>query len=107
LPIVFNRDGPAQVKVGVNKYAFAFEATLTAYHATMGVGLPPVGSDLTADILVNGSVVATLTMPDGDEWLPPVPLNIPVSEGDYITVDITAVGSTSAGSNLTIYIQYQ
>lgn len=106
LPVVFNRDGPAQVKQGKTPYYFPFATTIYGVSAAMGPGLPPIGSDLTFDLLVNGVVVESFTMPDGDEYMPEVALNVPLEIGDYITVDITATGSTSAGSNLTIYIRY-
>jgi hypothetical protein len=106
LPVVFNRDGPAQVKQGKTPYYFPFATTIYGVSAAMGPGLPPIGSDLTFDLLVNGVVVESFTIPDGAEYMPEVTLNVPLEIGDYITVDITATGSTSAGSNLTIYIRY-
>lgn len=105
-PITLFRRGQIAPATGRMKYRFPMNATLIGISAAMGEGTPPVGSDLTMDINVNGSVVYTLTVPDGVEDVSEIPLNIPVVMGDYITADITAVGATSPGEDLSVFIRY-
>lgn len=107
LPIVFARKGTCEPLEGRLKYRMPWNATLTYYSAAMGEGTPPVGSDLVANIQVNGNSVATLTVPDGDVDVPRVALNHSVLMGDYLTVDIVSVGSTEPGDDLSIFIEFE
>jgi hypothetical protein len=107
LPIVFARRGVCEVLDGRLRYRMPFAATLTGYSAAMGAGTPPLGAALIADINLNGIAIATLTVPDGAEEVAEVALNEAVSVGDFLTVDITQVGSTEPGSDLSIFITYE
>jgi hypothetical protein len=91
---------------GLN-YRFPFPARLIGYSAAMGFGTPPLGADIIVDFLINNVVVGTLVVPDGDEDVPEVPMNIAVVTGDHLTVDITQVGSLDAGEDLSIFIRYE
>lgn len=78
---------------------------LTLSSGTARVGVAPTGADITGNIRKNeattigtflidaGSKTGVVTITDGN-----------VSVGDYLTVDITGVGSTIAGSDLTLKI---
>lgn len=107
LPIVLYRRGVLSVVDGRMKYRYPFAATLVGISAAMGVGTPPVGSPITVDLLVNGVVAYTLTIPDGAEDVPEVAVSIPIAVGDFLTANITSVGSTSPGEDMTIIIRYE
>ena len=106
-PIVFGRRGEVQLYDGGLKYRFAFNATLIGYSAAMGEGTPPVGSSLISQIKLNGVVLATVTIPDGADDFPEVPISVPVVAGDYLTVAVTQLGSTDPGHDLSIFIRYE
>lgn len=106
-PIVLYRRGVVPVVEGRMRYRFPVASNLTGISAVMGEGTPPIGADIVVDIKVNGIVVYTLTIPDGAEDVPEVPLNLLVAVGDCLTVSITQVGSTSPGEDLSIFIRYE
>lgn len=63
----------------------------------------PVGADLTITINKNGSSIGTGTVSDGNTSGTSQTLSsTSFSSGDYLTVDITQVGSTTAGEDLYI-----
>lgn len=71
----------------------------------MFVSTAPSGADLTVQINKNGSQIATGTLSAGD--LSSTDNSIPTSQagfvsGDYLTVDITQIGSSTAGEDLYI-----
>jgi hypothetical protein len=107
LPIVFGRRGMVPMLEGGLNYRFPFAARLIGYSAAMGFGTPPRGADIIVNFLLNNAIVATLTVPDGDEDVPEVPMSIVVATGDHLTVDIIQVGSTSSGEDLSIFIRYE
>jgi len=107
LPIVFGRRGPVPMLDGGLNYRFPFAARLIGYSAAMGFGTPPVGSAIIANVLVNNVIVDTITIPDGHEDLPEVPMDVQVAIGDHLTIDIIQVGSTTSGQDLSIFIRYE
>ena len=77
--------------------------TLSEIVANIEVG--PVGNDIGLRINKNGSSAATITITDGTTSATTTP-NVSFVSGDYITVDITSVGSTTAGSNLYMVLKF-
>jgi hypothetical protein len=68
------------------------------------VSLQPTGGDFTFLIKKNGvNTGAILTIPSGAFTMTPVTVSISLTSADYLTVDVTGVGS----SNLHIKMEYQ
>jgi hypothetical protein len=118
-------DGPAGVP-GPNKVAFTFTADgeltpLTGQHAfpiddtwtitkvVARVGVAPTGSSVDVDVLKNGTTIfsggnepsiAAGTLVDTSTTFATTAL----ASGDFLTVDITAVGSTTPGEYLVVQV---
>lgn len=67
----------------------------------------PVGSAISIDIKKNGTSAATPSISDGGTSATEITSAVTMNAGDYLTVDITAVGSTTAGENLNIVFKYK
>ena len=67
----------------------------------------PLGSSLNLRVNKNGSSIQTPTITTGNTSGSLTGLSDTMNAGDYLTVDITAVGSSTAGSNLNLVIVYK
>jgi len=67
----------------------------------------PVGSSLELRVNKNGSSIQTPTITTGNTSGSLTGLSDTMNAGDYLTVDITAVGSSTAGANLSLVIVYK
>ncbi|MFG1977044.1 hypothetical protein ACGFJC_47595 [Nonomuraea fuscirosea] len=82
--------------------------TIVAVRAT--VVTAPAGSGLTVDVHKNGTTVFTNQanrpiIAAGTTTIKRTTIDVPtVADGDYLTVDVDAVGSTTPGSDLTVQI---
>jgi len=106
----FSKTGTLAVTTGTQRLYNDTGRTLTLTAVRAAVGTAPTGSGVTVDVKKNGTtifttgtnkptiaanaVTATAAGIDVTSWL----------AGDYLTVDITAVGSTTAGSDLTVTV---
>jgi len=72
------------------------------------VGTAPAGSNIVINVLKNSMLQETLNIIDGSNTsavlVPTTPFNLAV--GDYITVDVIAVGTGTPGANLTVTHEY-
>ena len=84
--------------------------TITEVYISVGIDTPPVGANLIVDVLING---VSIFADPGDRPVilagETTGLSITIgtsafAPGDYFTVDIIQVGSSSPGSNLTVQI---
>lgn len=112
--------GALTVSTGVLRYVVPFAAEVVDVQAQ--VDTAPTGADAHFSLKVNGAVKATVVVPatshaatelrttpgvapganvPGGEVPNPTPV-ASVSKGDYLTVDVTQVGSTVAGSNAVL-----
>ena len=66
----------------------------------------PVGAAINITVNKNGSSGATLVIADGGTKIINSSPSITLAEDDYLTVDITQIGSTTAGSDLTVTFTY-
>jgi hypothetical protein len=80
---------------------------ITLVDATAAVGTAPTGADLETDVLLNGASVGTPTIADGDNLGSAASVTNTMAATDYLTVDVTQVGSTTPGANLTLRIRYR
>jgi hypothetical protein len=89
--------------VGVRWYP---ATNITINSAIARIVTAPSGSSITLSIKVNGTGVQTLTINSGatDSSLVTTPIN--VNYGQYVTIEVTQVGSSIAGSDLNVTLKY-
>jgi hypothetical protein len=96
---VFSLQGQIAPYTGTNRFYFENAYTLTKIRAS--VGTAPTGSGIVVTVFINGVSVGTVTIPAGSNSGTTAVSKSLVS-GDYATISITSVGSTIAGSDLTV-----
>jgi hypothetical protein len=89
------------VTVFTGKSRFYFESTRTIASVRASVNTAPTGSSLVVALLLNGTSIGTVTIPAGS-YTAATTLSQVVNLNDYVTVNVTSVGSTTAGSDLTV-----
>jgi len=105
--LVFSVPGAVAVATGAARVYNPTGASLTLLTARASVGTAPTGANLIAVIKKNGSTtVETLTITAGSNATSRTTLSASLADGDYLTVDVTQVGSTVAGSDLTVQIEF-
>ena len=97
----YNYDGTLVVNTGDKRLYMARAGTFGTFD--MYVKTAPSGAALTVTVNKNGSSIGTGTIADGatsglGQSLSPTSF----SAGDYLTVDITQIGSSTAGEDLYI-----
>lgn len=104
----FNVSGAVSVADGKVTFCNDTPASLQISKVRASVGTAPTGASLNVDVQCGGFSATTLAIPasstsalwsaadlaDTSEWLP----------GDFLSVDVTQVGSTVAGSDLTVQV---
>ena len=70
------------------------------------VRIAPIGDDIDITINKNGSSVATITIANAATSSVSNSTNVDFAVGDYITVDITSVGTSTAGSDLQLILTF-
>jgi hypothetical protein len=66
----------------------------------------PTGSAIIIGLLKNGASINTSTISDGATKTTNNSLSLALVEDDYLTIDITQIGSTSSGADLTLTLYY-
>lgn len=102
----YNYTGVLKVNTGEKRIYMTRAAALGDFD--MFVTVAPVGADLTISIKKNGSSIATGTITDGAYSSTENSVstsNAAFVSGDYYTIDITQVGSTTAGENLYVNLR--
>jgi hypothetical protein len=82
--------------------AMPFDGTITG--AYVAVTTAPVGSALTADLKVGANVAAAFSIAaagTSDEGTLTA-ANVDFAKGDLVSLDVSAVGSGTAGANITV-----
>lgn len=97
--------------IGVSRFKFPFAATII--NVTAAVGTAPTGADIVLDVNKNGVTVFTtqanrprILAGTFQESVDAVPDIVSVVNDEYLTVDVDAVGSVVAGSDLTVFVRY-
>lgn len=110
--IVFAQDGTLTVKTGLSRFRFPFNATIL--NATAAVGTAPTGASVIVDVNKNGTTIfttqgnrPTIAVSTNATTTTPTPDVTTIATGDYLTVDIDQIGSTAAGADLTVFVQYR
>jgi len=100
------QDGTLSVTTGTARWYAPRDIEITRIRPF--VGIAPAGSALNLRVNKNGSSIHTLSVSAGQNTATStVGTPIEISEGDYLTVDVTAVGSTTAGSDLKLIVRYK
>jgi hypothetical protein len=98
---VFTRQNDLSVVTGKTRFYFEESRTITKIRAS--VGTVPTGSGVTVDTLVNNVSIGTITIPAGQNTAT-LAVAKSVVAGDYATVSILSVGSTTPGTDLTLIL---
>jgi len=99
-----NQSGTLEITTGIVRWAAPKNINISK--TTASVGTAPVGSSLITTLNKNGSTIDTLTIADGSTTDANTGLSLAVNSGDYLTVDITQIGSSTAGSDLNLIVEY-
>jgi hypothetical protein len=81
----------------------AMPTTSTPANITVQLKQAPAGAALVVVVYVNGVVYATITVPAGATSAS-VATSTQIMAGQLIRVDVTAVGTTYPGSDMTVFI---
>jgi len=104
---------PSLLNVGTGQSRFYIPQSLTITNIRASVGMSPSGSSIIVDVYKNGSTIFTTvgnrpTISVGS-FLDnsSIPNSTSLVSGDYLTIGIVQVGSSVAGSDLTVQIELQ
>lgn len=108
-PVVFTWSATGNVSVGtkVHRFPVPFGGTIEEVKMVMGTGGAPTGDDIIVDILKGGVSILTtkVVIADGDLGSDPVePTTKEVNKGNILQIEFEQVGSTTPGSNPTLYV---
>jgi hypothetical protein len=98
--------------VGVGGARWYANRPITVTNIRASVGTAPVGASLIVDVNKNGVTMFTTqanrpTVASGNFIdSASVPDVVAMAAGDYFTVDVDQVGSTTPGADLTVQIEY-
>lgn len=109
---VFGIEGALTTQTGTGRFRFPFDATILG--VTAAVGTAPTGASLIMDVNKNGTTIfstqgnrPTIAVSTNATSTEPTPNTTAIAAGDYLTTDIDQIGSTVAGSDLTVFVRYR
>lgn len=102
--INLEQDGDLTVLTGLKRWYAPKETAINKIVAR--VATAPEGSAINITVNKSGSSGATLVIADGATKVVNNSPNITLAEDDYLTVDVTQIGSSTAGSDLIITFTY-
>lgn len=98
---IFTHQGDLFLKTGNSRYYCDLDVDVIRVRASVGTAAQ--GNPVSVSVLRNGTSIADIDIP-ADDHTAYLDLSEPLTVGDYLTVDITAVGTTAAGADLTVTI---
>jgi len=101
LAINVHKIGSLEVSAGTKRWYAPFNLEVSKINAKLG-GI--ADADVVADVKKNGSSAQTVTVSAGNTSGTVSNPTLTMAEGDYLTVDITNVGTSAIGSDL--YLQF-
>lgn len=101
----FHKTGTLTVAPGVARWYPPVNTQILSIEAW--VSTPPTGASILASIKKNGASIATVTIAAGAYLAAPQAVNLAVLTTDYLTVDVTQIGSATAGTDLQIRLGVQ
>lgn len=96
--------GTLQLVTGVNRWYAPTAITFTRIE--MFVSTPATGADINIKVNKNGTLVGTYTLPATTYYHDLGVISVAVAAGDYLTYDVTQIGSSTPGSDLQIRLSY-
>lgn len=97
-------DGTLETTVGSLRLYVSGATTLATIDGY--VTTAPQGADVTAQIMKNGTSIGNVTIAATTTGVQDVAFGTAFVKGDYITVNITSVGATTAGENLYLNFNF-
>lgn len=97
--------GAVSVANGALRLPIQYACTVVAINAI--INTPPAGAAVNIRVNKNGSSAATLSISAAANTGSNTSPGITLASGDYLTVDLTQVGSTTAGSDLVVSMLLQ
>ena len=101
----YRYDGDLAVNTGEKRLYLEKGYTLVSAHAYIDTA--PTGDSVNLQINKNGSSLFTMSVNAGASTGSSTGLTHSISANDYITVDITQVGSSTAGSDLYVVFTFE
>ena len=101
----FVQDGALTVAAGTARWYSPRSIQITKIRSHVSVA--PAGSTLNMDLKKNGVSIQTFTISASSTTSVNTDLTHNINEGDYLTVDITQIGASTAGSNLNVVLSYK
>lgn len=98
--VALSQPGVLKAFNGTTRWYPPFPATIQSIESI--VGIAPNGGKITYVIKKNGTVIFTGTILSGINKNSPEVVSITLTTDDYLTVDVTEIGTTTAGSDLII-----
>lgn len=102
--VSFLRTDVLAAGVGEARWYPPAATTITSIQAW--VSTAPIGANLIATVKKNGTIIHTVTITAGTTAFALVAVSYSLLATDYLTVDLTQVGSTVAGKNLAIRLGF-
>lgn len=100
----YSYDGELAAGAGGHRFYVESDTTITKVRAS--VGTAPTGSAVTVDVNKNGTSIlsSAISIAAGSNTATGTLSTTALSSGDYLTVDIDSVGSTTAGNDLVVQV---
>jgi len=96
--------GTLDLLTGTKRWYAPYNITITEITANLGVA---ADDTVTAVINSGGSSLQTINITAGQLSTTLSGLSLTVNSGGYLTIDVTAVGTTNKGEDLYIQIKYR
>lgn len=106
----FARSGTLSVTTGVGRFVMPFALTIVGIQ--LAVNTAPVGSSILCDVNKNGTTIFTTqanrpsVAAGANQGGVATPNITAFAVGDYMTVDVDQIGSTTPGSDLVAVVTY-
>jgi hypothetical protein len=101
--VPYSVSGELEVADGNLRWYSRAKGSVASVHAS--VGTAPAGSGVTVQVNRNGTSIGTATIAAGGHIASFTPGSPDFAAGDWFTVDITAVGSSTPGSDLVVQLR--
>lgn len=99
---IFAQGGALSLTSAGNRWYAPTDMTISTVIAS--VGTASSSGSVTVDVKKNGTTILTLTLASGEHKVEATPGVPELAEGDYLTVIVTATGTSAAG--LTVQILF-
>jgi len=106
--IIFNitlyQQDDLSVTTGTARWYAPFDLTVTSISPILGTA---ADDTITTPVKKNGSTVSTITFAASATTGTPSANTFSMSEGDYLTLDVTTIGTTAKGKDMTTQFKYK